>query len=140
LRGHDQKSRIYLDHALPDSAKIESARAVFLLRGTEREDFLVEALATQNALPLSPLTPDKAVHMSLTLERATELVDIVTTENDAEHAWELLELMARTSDPQNPIAQKTMRHLFTLTPEFEAEFDRQMKRFLSPDASSQAEH
>lgn len=139
----DQKSKICLDHGLTAEAKIASDNAVLLLRGTERLEFLSEALATQSASLLSLNRPNPQgglAPMSQTLERTKELANTITREDDAEHAWEQIELMHRTTDPQNTVARQTMRHLFTMTAEFEDEFNRQMERFATPDDNSEAEH
>jgi len=141
---HDQRAKIFLDHACPDQAKVTSDTAVELLRDTEREDFLSEALTTQReSLLSSPLSHSRkgATPMSVTLDRTDELVNNITREDDAEHAWELLELLHHTSAPDNAVAQHTMRHLFTLTSEFEEEYQRQMaQRFSMPESSSLIEH
>ena len=153
---YDQRSIILLEHGLTEQAEIESRKAISYLAKSERVDYLNEALETCNRAAkqthcqmsesvLSSSSPEQFRSQRggcepLTLERATQLIDAITTENDGEHAWEIIELLAKTADPNSEIAQQTMRRLFTLTEEFEEEYARQMQRFISPENQSQAEN
>ena len=152
----DQRSKILKDHGLIDKAKIESAKAVSYLANSERPEFLKEAAETYVSVSkighckepefvLRDSSPEQFSSQQgglepLTIERASQLIDTITKENDAEHAWEIIELLAKTADPKNEVAQQTMRRLFTLTEEFENEYQRQMKRFISPEDQSEVEH
>jgi tetratricopeptide (TPR) repeat protein len=61
--------------------------------------------------------------------REHELIDAITDDNDAAHAWELLELMSRTTSPDDTLAVQTMHYLFMKTPEFEEDFKKRMAKF-----------
>lgn len=138
----DQKSKICLDHALPAEAKIASDNAVLLLRGTEREDFLTEALVTQKASFLLSPPPNRPQNegdsMSQPLARSHELIQAMIRDNDAQFAPELIELMYRVGGPDNPETDKELRGLFARTPEFEDAFQTYLKQFDEPDVTSEA--
>lgn len=94
----DQRSRILLEHGLVEQAKIEADKAVSYLAETERQGYLSEALDTRAATETTMRSPSE--WEPLTMLRAEQLINALTVENDAEHAWELLELMAKTADPK----------------------------------------